>query len=44
MIETKDNKLGIFMAVSKNWPKEQREAYLNKLREEINANKRENTA
>jgi len=34
LIETKDNKLGIFMAVSKHWPKEQREAYLKKMREE----------
>lgn len=43
MIETKDNKLGIFMAVSKHWPKEQREAYLKKIREEFKRDKRENT-
>ena len=34
MIETKDNKLGIFMAISKHWPKEQREKYLKMIREE----------
>ena len=33
MVETKDNKLGIFMAVSKHWPKEHREAYLKKMRD-----------
>ena len=43
MLETKDNKLGIFMAISKHWPKEQREKYLKKMREEFKQDKRENT-
>jgi len=33
-METKDNKLGIFIAISKNWPEEQRKKYLEQLREE----------
>ena len=33
MVETKDNKLGIFMAISKNWQKEQKEKYLKQLKE-----------
>ena len=44
MFESKDNELGIFMAVSKHWPKEQREKYLKKMREELKQrDKRENT-
>lgn len=33
MIETKDNKVGIFLAISKDWPAEQREKYLKQLEE-----------
>ena len=34
MIETKDNVLEIFLAISKQWPKEQRDDYLKKIRED----------
>ena len=36
-IETKDNKLGIFIAISKNWPEEQRRKYLEQLRKEASS-------
>jgi len=34
MVETKDNVLEIFLAISKRWPPEQRRKYLEKIRQD----------